>query len=64
MDLYILSAERSAANPPLATAAVDRWDRHADGRTSHSYIDSVDSVDNAICRSDEFACRQHFLYGS
>jgi len=28
---------RSAANPPAAVAAVDRWDRQMDGRSFYSY---------------------------
>jgi len=36
-----LPAGRSAANPPAAAAAVDRWDRQTDGRTRDRYIDSA-----------------------
>jgi len=32
IDRYLLPARRSAANPPAAVAAVDRWDRERDGR--------------------------------
>jgi len=32
-------ARRSAANPPAAVAAVNRWDRLKDGRTLDRYID-------------------------
>ena len=40
-DVYRgLPAERPAANPPPhATAAVDRWDRQTDGRTTDRCID-------------------------
>jgi len=33
IDRYFLPTRRSAANPPHAAAAVDRWDRQTDGRT-------------------------------
>ena len=33
IDRHLLSARRSAANPPQAAAATDRWDRQTDGRT-------------------------------
>ena len=33
VDRYLLPAGRSAANPPAAVAAVDRWDRRTDGET-------------------------------
>jgi len=33
IDQNLLPAGRSAANPPAAVAAVDRWDRQTDGRT-------------------------------
>jgi len=32
-------ARRSAANPPAAVAAINRWDRLKDGRTLDRYID-------------------------
>ena len=32
IDRYILLTWRSAASPPAAVAAVNRWDRHTDGR--------------------------------
>ena len=32
IDRYFLPAGRSAANPPAAVAAVDRWDRRTDAR--------------------------------
>ena len=31
-DRYVLPAKHSAANPPHAAAAVERWDRRTDGR--------------------------------
>ena len=34
IDRYLLSAKRSAVNPPAAIAADDRWDRQTDGRTT------------------------------
>ena len=64
--IYI-SSPRSAQQQTrrmLLLRSIDGTDRQADGRTPHSYIDSVDSVNNAVCRSDEFACRQHFLVHS
>jgi len=33
-DRHLLPAERSAANPPASAAAVDRWDRQTDGRST------------------------------
>jgi len=33
IDRYILLIWRSAASPPAALAAVNRWGRHTDGRT-------------------------------
>jgi len=33
VDRHLLSAGRSAANPPHAAAAVDRRERQTDGRT-------------------------------
>jgi len=33
VDRYLLPTGRSAANPPAAAAAVDRWDGRTDGRT-------------------------------
>ena len=33
VDRHLLPARRSAANPPHAAQAVERWDREADGRT-------------------------------
>jgi len=34
IDQYLLRTPAlSTANPPAAVAAVDRWDRHTDGRT-------------------------------
>ena len=39
IDRYILLTWRSAASPPAAVAAVNRWDRHTDGRTPDRYID-------------------------
>ena len=36
IDRYFLPVGRSAANPPAAVAAVDRWDRHTDGRSTVS----------------------------
>ena len=33
IDRYLLPAGRSAADPPAAVVAVDRWDRETDGRT-------------------------------
>ena len=36
VDRYLLPAGRSAANPPHAAAAIDRWDRHTtDGHRTH-----------------------------
>jgi len=44
IDRCLLLAGRSAANPPVTVAAVDRWDRQTDGRTDgrtpDCYIDS------------------------
>jgi len=40
IDQYLLPTGRSAANPPVAVAAVDRWDRRTDGRmAARRYID-------------------------
>ena len=37
VDRYLLPAGRSAANPPHAAAAIDRWDRHTtDGHRTHT----------------------------
>ena len=36
-DRYVLPAKHSAANPPHAAAAVERWDRQTDGRTPDCY---------------------------
>jgi len=36
VDQYLLPAGRSAANPPATAAAVDRWDRQTDGRSTVS----------------------------
>ena len=44
IDRYSLPARRSAANPPAAVAAVDRWDRQICrmyGRTSDRYTDTA-----------------------
>ena len=42
-DQYLLSARRSAANPPDTAAAVDQWDR----RTLDRLIDYAGSVNNS-----------------
>ena len=34
LSIDLLPAGRSAANPPAAVAAVDRWDRQTDGQTN------------------------------
>ena len=36
VNRYLLLAGRSAPNPPHAAAAVDRWDRQTDGRSTVS----------------------------
>jgi len=36
IDRYLLSTRHSAANPPAAVAAVDRWERQTDGRLTVS----------------------------
>ena len=41
MDVCCLPAGPTAANPPHAAAAVDRWDRQTDGRTPYRYTDSA-----------------------
>jgi len=35
INRYLLLAGRSAANRPVATATVDRWDRRTDARPLH-----------------------------
>jgi len=40
IDRYLVPAERSAANPPAAVAAVDRRDRRANGWTPGRYTDA------------------------
>jgi len=49
VDRYLLTAGRSAANPPATVAAVDRWDwdRRMDGRTPDRYVDPAGSVNNS-----------------
>ena len=37
IDRYLLSAGRSAANPPATIAAVYHWDRRTDGRPTVTY---------------------------
>jgi len=39
LHIDLLHAGRSAANPPHAAAAVDRWDRQIDRRTLDRYTD-------------------------
>ena len=56
IDRYLLSAGRSAANPPHAAAAVDRWagrrtDRWTDGQTPDPFINPAGNVSNIDCES-------------
>jgi len=46
-----MSAGRSAANPPHAVAAVDRWDRQTDGRTLGRFVDSAQHTMRAVSTS-------------
>ena len=39
IDRHLLPTGPTAANPPHAAAAVDRWVRQTDGRTPYRYID-------------------------
>ena len=55
VDRYDLPAGRSAANPPHAAAAVERWDQRTDGRTdgwtdAHRYTDAyyAGTVSNVV----------------
>ena len=63
IDRYLLSAGRSAANPPQTAAAVDRWDRQTDAWPFHRpcsayYADSVDNAAkiNIQCRYYRLIC--------
>ena len=64
VDRYLLSAGRSAANPPHAAAAIDRRDRQTnrrrdgrtDGRTTYRFIDPAlyaGSVNNVSGAADD-----------
>ena len=44
VDRYILPTGRSAANPPAAVAAVDRWDRQTDERTDRCIDPAVHAM--------------------
>jgi len=48
VDRYLLLAERSAANPPHAAAAVDREDRQTDGRTFDRFVDAAPHTMRAV----------------
>ena len=63
INQYLLSAGRSAANPPQAAAAVDRWVRQTDAWPFHRpcsayYADSVDNAAkiNIQCRYYRLIC--------
>jgi len=48
VNQYLLSTRRSAANPPHAAAAVDRWDRQTDRRTLDRFTDPAPRTTRAL----------------
>jgi len=54
IDRYLLPAGPTAANPPHAGAAVDKWDRQTDGRTRYRYIDPAAYYASSVIKPDTY----------